>query len=297
MKKLILMLLVILISQNFNLAYGEDISVSSSKKDKYSIEVSISGIPENQQTLYIPIELDSEVVDLDKVALDGVTGQNILPVAASSKDKVGPGIGLLKLDDKGLPETLKLKVFLKPVKDGATDFTVGKVAEDNVLPVKGAMIRDDVTVNIEGLSEVTVTETEKEGKKRLQLEDRQLTLNIEREEQKEETIFIPLLFDSKVVDVDESFGHSIVGPGISVKSFSAGSLHGEGSGVELVLSGAAEKDLSVTVDIIPKGVGLSNFIAAYPQEGRTKLIKGPVVEITPSTLNVALSDTVEIEEN
>ncbi|MBI3308195.1 MAG: hypothetical protein HYZ79_02345 [Candidatus Melainabacteria bacterium] len=298
MKKIIILIIALSVGfLNLVCAEEESVKVSKSETSKYSIEVAVTGIPANQQTLYIPIELDSMVVDLDKVALDDIAAQNILPVAASSKDKVGPGIGLLKLDDKGLPNSLKLKVFLKPVEGGKTDVHVGKVANEPALPVKGAMIRNDVTVVIESGHELNVKEVENEGKKRLELNEKQLTLNIQREEQKAETIFIPLLFDNKVMDIDESFGHAIIAPGVSMKTFSAGSLHGGGAGVEVVLSDVAEKDLSVNVDLIPKGTGSANIIAAYPQDGHTKLITGPVVQITPQTLDVALSDVVDVEKN
>lgn len=289
MRKIISLLLSVLLCNFINPLFAEDVSVEKSQTDKYTIEISISNIPDNQQTLYIPVDIDSSVLDFDKVALDGIASQNILPVAASSKDKVGPGIGLLKLDDKGLPSSLKLKVYLKPVADGTTSISLGKVADTDALPVKGAKIRNDVKAVVDGESIVEVTEKQSEDKKKLSLNKSQLALNITRQVHQAETIFIPLIFDRKVFDIDETFGHAILAPGISAKSFSSGSLNSGGPGIEIVLGEAAEKDFSVTLDLAPKGLGTSQIVLGYPQEGHTAIITGPVVEISPSQINVAVA--------
>lgn len=269
---------------------------SLDKKEKdHVINLVVKDIPQNQQTLYIPLNIDVKVFDVDKVSLEGLSSQNILAVASTSKDKVGPGVGILKLDNKGLPSSLELKVFLKPVGSGKTDVTLNKVADEPALLARGAKIKADVKVSVESGSEIQVQEEEKEGKKKLRLSTPKLTLNIERQNTRPETIFIPIIFDKTVLDLDETFGHAIVAPGIALKSFSSGSLHEGGPGVEIVLSEASEKNFKIDVDLIAKGQGTSKVVAAYPQEGHTAVVKGPVVEINPSTISFS-SPTVKSGE-
>lgn len=291
MKKLFCLILVILFGAFANGVLAEnEVEVAKTQTGEYSIDISVSNIPENQQTLYIPIDIDANILDLDKVALEGISSQNILPVAASSKDKVGPGVGLLKLDDKGFPSKLQLKVYLKPVTDGSTNISVSMVADLDALPVKGAKIREDVKVALKTNVQIEVSETEEaEGKKRLNINERQLTLSVDRQGQQAETIFVPFLYDKKVFDIDETFGHSIIAPGISVKSFGSSSLHQGGPGVEIVLSETAEEDFDIPIDLLPKGVGQGELTLAYPQEGHTAILTGPVVQISPTKLSVALA--------
>ena len=106
-------------------------------------------------------------------------------------------------------------------------------------------------------------------------------------------IFIPILTgkdpESKknVVDLDETFGHAIVAPGISVKSFSSGSLYEGGSGVEIVLTPDAEKDFTIDVDLVSRGIGKSKVFLALPQKGHTAVVSGPNVSINPSVISVS----------
>ena len=286
MKKSVVVLLFLVLFSNR--AMSEDKSPTiDTKNSKYSIELNVTNIPKDRQTLFIPIQIDSMVLDLDKVSLEGLSALNILAVASTSKDKAGPGIGLLKLDDKGLPSKLSLKVFLKPVGNGQTDISLLKVADEPVLLAKGAQINKDVTVSISGTSDIGVTETVKDSKKKLEITNSKLTLNIQRQAQKTETIFIPIVFDKVVFDLDESFGHAIIAPGIAAKTFSSSSLSESGAGVEVILSETADKDFTLDLDLIPKKKGTSKISLALPQNGRTAIVKGPVVEIIPSNISVA----------
>ena len=260
------------------------VSISSSK---YSIDIKIKDIPTGLQTLFIPIKIDTMILDFDKVALESLAAQNILAVASTSKDKVGTGIGLLKLDESGLPQELDLKVYLKQVGTGQTDISLMKVADEDALPVRGAQIINDVKVLIGNNNEVEVTEKLEKDRKKLVLNQNKLIIEVQRPVQKEESIFIPILFDKSVVDLDETFGHAIVGPGITAKSFSSGTLHEGGAGLEIVLSDTADKDFTVDVDLIPKKSGKAKITTAFPQKGHTALITGPVVNINPTTINVA----------
>ena len=278
MNKAYLLLLAVIFSCN---------SAISANKE-YSIGIKVNNIPQGQQSLYVPLDIDTMVFDLEKVALDDLSAQNILAVTATSMDKVGPGIGILKLDEKGLPSSIDLKVFLKPISGGGeTTILLGKVADEAVLPVKGAKIRSDVKASIVTNSEIEITSSDYKGKKKLTLNNSALTVHIERGTQKAETIFIPLVFDKNIVDIDESFGHAVVGPGIAAKTFGSGSLHGGGAGVEVVLTETAEKDFDVNVDLVARKEGSIKITAAYPQDGHTALIAGPVVEINPSTVSIA----------
>lgn len=291
MKKLFILILVIgLLFCNRAIA-ADKTSIVTKQKEKalsseYSLEVTVKGIPKNQQTLFIPLKIDTKVLDIDKVGLEGLAAQNILAVTSSSKEKVGPGIGLLKLDDYGLPEELTLKVLLKEIGAGQTDISLSKVADEPVLLSKGAILDEEIIVNVNSNNQIEVTEKIENGKKRLILNEYKLTLNIQRPAQKEETIFIPLIFDRNVVDLDETFGHAIVAPGIAAKSFSSGSLHEGGPGVEIQLGEFADKDFTVDVDLIPRKTGTSKLSYATPQRGHTALVRGPVVNINPSTINV-----------
>ena len=276
------------------LVLGKEVSpkvkVTSSE---YSIDVTVKDIPKGQQTLFVPIKIDSMILDFDKVGLEGLSAQNILAVASNSKDKVGTGIGLIKLDDKGLPETLNLKVILKPVSDGQTTVELLKVAEEPALPSKGTILNGDVKVTVKSNPEVEVTERIENGKKRLVLNENRLTLNIERPSQKEETIFIPIILDkSKNVDLDETFGHAIVGPGIAAKSFSFGSLDEGGVGVEILLSEVAEKDFTIDVDLVPRKVGKAKISTAFPQKSHTEIVSGPRVDISPTSVSVVSNNVV-----
>lgn len=278
MNKIYCLLLVVVLSCNLAIA----------KNAEYTIGITVNNIPQGQQSLYVPLDIDTMIFDLDKVALDDLAAQNILAVTATSMDKIGPGIGILQLDEKGLPSSINLKVYLKPiVSSGETTISLGKVADEPVLPAKGAKIKNDVKVSVLSSQEIEVTGTDYKGKKKLVLNENAIMIHVERDTQKSDTIFIPLVFDKNIIDVDESFGHAVVGPGIAAKTFGSGSLHGGGAGVEVVLSEAADKDFDVNVDLLARKEGSVKIIAAYPQEGHTPLIAGPVVEINPSTISIA----------
>ena len=254
---------------------------------QYSIELTIKDIPKGQQTLFIPIKLDTRVVDVDMVSLDGLTAANILAVASTSKDKAGTGIGLIKFDDNGLPETLKLNISLTSVGNGVSNVALLMVADESALPSKGLTIDNDVMINVKTKNEVEVTEKLEKGKKRFVLDQNKITLEIQRPAQKEETIFIPILFDNKIVDVDESFGHAIIAPGISAKSFSSSSLGNEGGpGIEIVLTDVAEKDFVIDVDLLARGLGKSKLSLALPQTSHTAIVTGPTVDFFPTTISV-----------
>ena len=254
----------------------------------YSIELTVKDIPKGQQTLFIPIKIDTMVVDIDKVSLDGLVTSNILAVASTSKDKAGAGVGLIKFDDKGLPETLKLNISLTSVGNGVSDVSLVMVADELALPSKGVVIDNEVLVNMKTSNEINVTEKLEKGKKRLVLDQNKITLEIQRPAQKEETIFIPILFDNKVMDVDETFGYAILAPGISAKSFSSSSLgdEGGGPGIEIVLSGVAEKDFTVDVDLLPRNIGKSKLSLALPQTTHTAIVTGPTVDFFPTKISV-----------
>lgn len=254
---------------------------------KYSLEVTINNIPKDRQTLFIPIKIDTTVLDFDKVALEGISTQNILAVASNSKDKVGTGIGLLKMDEKGLPSNLTLKVLLKQVGQGQTSVSLLQVADEPALLSKGAVINRGITANINGNEDLEVSEKVEKDKKKLVLNKNRIILEVKRSAQQEETIFIPLVFDRNLLDLEETFGHSVIVQGISAKTFSANSLNGDGPGVEIVLTADAEKDFTLDVDLIPKGIGKPKLITAYPQKGHTDVIVGPAVSINPSVITVA----------
>ncbi|OGI18801.1 MAG: hypothetical protein A3B68_06100 [Candidatus Melainabacteria bacterium RIFCSPHIGHO2_02_FULL_34_12] len=260
---------------------------------KYSIDVKITNIPPGQQTLFIPVMIDTMVLDFDKVALEGLSTQNILAVASSSKDKVGPGIGLIKIDDKGLPNTLDLKVLLKKTGEGQTSVSLQKVAEGQVLPSRGTILSEGVSVNLASENEIEVTENQQNNKKKLALNHNKVTVEVHRNSQKEESIFVPLIFDNTVFDIDETFGHAIIAPGIAAKSFGSGSLGEEGNGgpgVEILLTDVADKDFSIDVDLVPRKPGKAKLIAAFPQKGHAALVSGPVVEINPTAISVGLEE-------
>ena len=298
MKKLLIMLIVGFLCLQTVLVHAETKTIKKkevAKQDsktqsspQYSIELTIKDIPKGQQTLFIPIKLDTMIVDVEKVSLDGLTAANILAVASTSKDKSGTGIGLIKFDDNGLPETLKLNISLTSVGNGVSDVSLLMVADESALPSKGLVINNDVMINVKTKNEVEVTEKLEKGKKRFILDRNEITLEIQRPAQKEETIFIPILFDNKVVDVDETFGHAIIAPGIAAKSFSSSSLgdEGGGPGVEIVLTDVAEKDFTINVDLLPKGLGKSKLSFALPQTSHTAIVKGPTVDFFPTTISV-----------
>ncbi len=263
--------------------------VKEEAQQQYQLEVTVKDIPKSQQTLFIPIKIDTMVVDFDKVALEGLATQNILAVASSSMDKVGTGIGLIKLDDTGLPETLSLKVLLKPVGQGQTAVSVSMVADEPALPSRGLIINDSVKVLVENPIDIEVTEKVDGAKKKLSLNQRKITLNVQRQSQKEETIFIPVIYDKSVVDIDETFGHTIVGAGISIKTFSSSAKSDDGQdgpGIEIVLSPEAEKDFSISIDLLPRKLGTSKLALAFPQTGHAAIIRGPVVDVVPQLITV-----------
>lgn len=262
-------------------------SSAPTKAPEYSLEITIKDIPKGQQTLFVPIKLDTMVVDVDKVSLEGLATGNILAVASNSMDKAGTGIGLIKFDDNGLPETLKLNISLSSVGNGTSDVSLVMVADESALPSRGLTINNDVKVNVKTNSEIQVIEKLEKGKKRLILDQNKITLEVQRPLQKQETIFIPILFNNKIVDVDETFGHAIVAPGISAKAYGSSSLNNEGgAGIEIVLTDVAEKDFTIDVDLLPKGVGASKLTFALPQTSHTAIISGPTVDIFPTTISV-----------
>ena len=293
--KRILIVICLCVMGSFSCVYAESGSSKSDVKStdsQYSVEVTIKDIPKGQQTLFIPIMIDTMILDFDKVALEGLSTQNILAVASSSKDKVGPGIGLLKFDEVGLPETLTVRAYLKPVGQGQTSVSLLKVANEPALPSKGAVINDEVTVSLKTGNEVEVTEKLESGKKKLVLSENKLTFLVQRTSQKEESIFIPIIFDRSVADIDETFGHAIIGPGIAAKSFSSGSLHEGGPGVEILLTEVADKDFNIDVDLVARKPGVVKFIPAFPQKGHTAIVAGPVVNISPTSISVVSSNVV-----
>ena len=259
------------------------VKVSSSQ---YSVDVTIKDIPKGQQTLFIPIQIDTMILDLDKVALEGLSTQNILAVASSSKDKAGPGVGLIKFDEEGLPSTLSLKVLLKPVGEGQTTVSLLMVTDEPALPSKGLLINDQVKVNFSTGNEVEITEKLAGTKKKLVINQNKLTLHVQRAAQKEETLFIPVVYDKSLVDLDETFGHAIVAPGIAAKSFSSASLQEGGPGVEVLLTEVADKDFDIDIDLLPRKVGKTKLSLALPQKGHTAIVSGPIVDINPATISV-----------
>ena len=132
MKKLLIMLIVGILCLQSVVVQAETKTqiVKKEVANQYSIELIIKDIPKGQQTLFIPIKLDTMVVDIDKVSLDGLTAANILAIASTSKDKAGTGVGLIKFDDNGLPETLKLNVSLTSVGNGVSDVSLLMVADE-----------------------------------------------------------------------------------------------------------------------------------------------------------------------
>ncbi len=296
MKRILIMFVILLSAQSAfaktNIAKdgvkAESVKVETSKQVKpYSIELTIKDIPKGQQTLFIPIKLNTSVVDVDKVSLEGLATANILAVTSTAMDKAGSGIGLIKFDDNGLPDTLKLNVSLSSIGNGVSDVSLLMVANELALPSKGIVLDNEVMINVKTNSQVQVSEKLEKGKKRLVLDQNKITLDIQRPVQKEETIFIPVLFDNKVVDIDETFGHAIIAPGISVKTYNSTSLGNEGGpGVEIVLAGVAEKDFTIDVDLLPKGVGASKLNLALPQTSRTAIVTGPTVDFFPTTISV-----------
>lgn len=293
MKKLIILLVIVCAFSVVVASAKDEPTVVKKETSPYSLEVSVNGIPKGHRTLFIPIKIDTMILDFDKVALENLPEQNILAVASNSKDKVGTGIGLLKLDEDDLPGSLKLKVLLKQVGYGQTDISLVKVALEPALPTMGTVISEDIIVNVQSDGEVAVTEKLENNKKRLILNQNKLTIEVKRQTQKEETIFIPIIFNKEFIDLDETFGHAILGPGVAAKSFSSGSLHEGGPGVEIVLNETADKDFTVDVDLIPRKVGKAKLSTAYPQKGHTEIISGPIVNIIPASIKV--SNTVSVK--
>ena len=300
MKKIIFLVLLALITGAL-IVSAEDTDKKSKvsiKKtsSKYSLEVIVDNIPQGQQTLFIPIKIDTKILDFDKVVLEDVSAQNILAVASTSKDKVGTGIGLLKFDDKGLPPSLTLKVLLKPVGDGQTEVSLVKVAEEPALLARGTVINNDISVSfVDNKDEIEVAEKVEKGKKKLLLSSNKFSINVKRTAQVEETIFIPVIYDKSTMDLDETFGHSVVAQGISVKTFGSGSLHEGGPGVEIILSPDAQKDFTVDVDLVPRAPGKAKLSFAIPQKGHTAVVRGPNVNINPQLITVAKADIVKAD--
>ena len=293
--KIVLFLFLLLL---LSLSFTKAISIEKGKKThalpatvppkQYSVDLVVNNIPPGQQTLFIPLSIDTMVLDMDKAELETLSSKNILAVTSNSKDKAGPGIGLIKFDNDGLPSTLEFKVFLKPVGEGKTSISLTKVSEESTtLPAKGIQLSNDINVDLKTKDEVIVTEEIVKGKKKLSLSKSNLIIEVKRPSAREETIFIPIISTSKnIVDLDETFGHAVVAPGISVKSFSSVSLEGYGSGVEIVLSQEAEKDFSINIDLSAKNSGKAKFFAALPQKTRTAIISGPTVSINPQDITV-----------
>lgn len=265
----------------------KEVAPAQNVQIQYTLDVIVKDIPKGQQTLFIPVKIDTMILDFDKVALEGLSAQNILAVASNSKDKVGTGIGLIKLDDTGLPETLTIKAILKPVGEGQTSVSVTKVSEGPSLPSKGLIVNQDVKVSIDTPADIEVTEKIEGNKKRLSLSQKKLTLNIQRQSQKDETLFIPVIYTKSIVDIDETFGHTIVSPGVSIKSFNGGALNDDGAGVEMVISADAPKDFTIDLDLVAKKAGISKISIGYPQIGHTAIVNGPTVDIVPQVLTVA----------
>ncbi len=267
----------------------------SAPSQQYSIELTVKGIPKEQQTLFIPIAIDTMVLDFESVGLEGLSTQNILAVTSNSMDMVGPGVGLLKLDDNGLPEALNLKVTLKPIGQGQSSISLLKITDEPALLSKGTIINNEVKVTatpFNEASEIEVVEKLENGKKKLVSSQKKLTLNIQRQSQKEESIFIPIIFNKNVIDLDETFGHNVLAPGISAKSFSCASLHEGGPGIEVVLTDQAEKDFSVDLDIYPRRPGKTKIAHALAQIGHTAVISGPTVDINPKVITVGSNPIV-----
>ena len=282
MKKLVFYMMIFILT--VNVAFAKDSNKIS--KNQQKVELIVKNIPKGQRSLFIPIEIDSNVADIDKVELGDLASSNVLAVPSNSKGMSGPGVGLLKFDDQGLPATLKLNLLLTSVSNGMSDVSLFKVIDAPALPSKGLQIHKDVTVNVIG-DEIEVTEKLVKDKKRLALNQHKATLEITRSARKAEKIFIPIVFDNKVVDVDETFGHTIWAPGISFKTYSSNTItHDAGSAIEIVLTEAAEKDFSVDIDLLPKGVGKTNLAFALPQSSHTGLVLGPTVEFYPTTVSV-----------
>ena len=289
MKRFLISLLVISLML-FNSAYAEDKKLDKNPAVKtagYTVEVTVKDIPKGQQTLFIPIKLDNSIVDVDMVSINDLAASNILAISSDSKGMSGSGIGLVKFDDNGLPETLMLNVSLNPVSTGTSEIEVFMLLDEPALPAKGLTINKDVKVNLKSNDEIEVAEKLVKGKKKLQINQNKITFEVHRQNQKEETIFIPVVFDKSIVDLDESFGHAILGQGIAAKTYSAFSLNNEGgSGVEIVLSPDAEKDFTVDIDLTPKGVGKAKILFALPQSSKTAIVKGPTVEFNPAVISV-----------
>lgn len=299
MKKIVLVLAFLSLGLGFIPVHATEEATPKVKVEpsnsKYSLEVTINDIPKDQQTLFIPIKIDTMILDFDKVALEDISAQNILAVASSSKDKVGTGIGLLKLDEKGLPPNLTLKVLLKQVGEGQTSVSLLQVADEPALLSRGAIIDNGITVSIKDNEDISVTEKTENNKKRLALSKSRITLDIKRPIQKEETIFIPLVFDKNLIDLEETFGHSVIGPGITAKTFSTSTLDGGGPGVEILLGADAGKDFSVDVDLFPRAAGKLKLTAAYPQRGHTSVVTGTMIGINPSAITVASFNTAKTD--
>ena len=85
MRKFSLIFVISLLLLGISTTYAEEgskkqkISVNQTQK-QFSLEITITDIPKNQQTLFVPIKIDSKVLDFDKVALEGLSTQNILAV-------------------------------------------------------------------------------------------------------------------------------------------------------------------------------------------------------------------------
>ena len=281
--------LILFFGQN---AYAEATTVRQqikpgNEKTQKSIELTIKDIPKGQQTLFIPIQLDNMIVDIDKVSLEGLSSSNILAVTSNSMDKAGSGIGLIKFDDLGLPETLKLNVFLSSISSGTSDVSLLMVVDEPALPSKGLTINNEIMITPQINGEIEVTETiGKNNKKKLSINQNKVTINVQRLAQKQESIFIPIVFDTNVIDVDETFGYAILAPGLSAKAFSASTLNEGGSGIEILLTEVAEKDFSVDVDLLPKKAGKTKLGFALPQSSHTAIVRGPQVDIFPAQIIV-----------
>ena len=290
MKKYLVGLLICTLMPIYSVCSAENKNlgkVAVVKPTGYTVELTVKDIPKGQQTLFIPIKLDNSIVDVDMVSVNDLAASNILAVSSDSKGMSGAGIGLIKFDNDGLPTTLMLNVSLSAVSSGTSEIGVYMLLDEQpALAAKGLTINNGVKANLKDVVPLEVVEILDKGKKRLKINHNKITIDVHRENQKEETIFIPIVFDS-TVDLDESFGHAILGQGIAAKTYSASSLNNEGGpGVELVLSPSAVKDFTVDVDLVPKGVGKAKLFLSVPQNSKTAIVKGPIVEFSPAVVSV-----------
>lgn len=290
MKRPIILSLVLLLALVAipGLAEEKKEKIKTKKVDEKTIEVNITNIPDGHISLFVPLMIDTSVVDLSSVVLGDLSDKEILGVVANSMSKSTPGVGLVILKQgESLPKELKFRVNLKKIGNGTSDIALEEITSEPALLTKGVSFRNDLAVSTGEGSSVEVSQVEKNGKKKLKISNSKLQINVKRPAQVADTFFVPILVDEKIVDLDETFGHSIIAPGITAKTFGSGSLHNGGSGVEVVLTEEADKDFSFEIDLRAKGVGNTEILAAKPQKAQVALVRGAIVEINPSMVTVA----------